>query len=279
MILPPSQLSKCCIMNLENYLNRIQYSGTAEVSVETLNELHRCHVMNIPFENFHVINRIPIVLDQSIFYSKIVENRRGGFCYELNGLFAKALQEIGFDTYFIGCGVFIPPRNEFGSNYGHLAIITTIEDRLYLTDVGFGDAFLEPLELKFDAPIFQSGTYYRLSKLPEGEILLEKSKDNEVYQKMYKFSLEKRNLEEFADACEFHQTSPLAPFNKKPLCSRATSTGRITLTSNSLTITEGLQKTELPVLSSSHFDELLQEHFEMQFTANHELGTPDLLPL
>lgn len=258
-------------MDLQNYLQRIHYNGKPEASVETLIYMHRAHVLNIPFENFHVINRIPIVLDQEKFYSKIVENRRGGFCYELNGLFAKVLEEIGIENHFIGCSVFVPPLNDFGSNFGHLAIIAIIEEKKYLVDVGFGDAFLEPLELKFDEPMFQFGFYYRLTELPEGEILLEKSMDNEVYQKMYKFSLEKRNLQDFAETCEFHQISPLAPFTKKPLCSRATSAGRITLTSTSLTITNGQQKKEMPILSSSQFEELLEEHFGMKFTADPDL--------
>ncbi|UJH91015.1 arylamine N-acetyltransferase [Antarcticibacterium sp. 1MA-6-2] len=258
-------------MDLQHYLKRIHYKGKTEVSIETLNFLHRAHVLNVPFENFHVINRIPIVLDQEKFYSKVVERKRGGFCYELNGLFAKALEEIGFDNYFIGCSVFVPPLNDFGSNFGHLAIITSIDEQLFLVDVGFGDAFLEPLELKFDEPVFQFGFYYRLTQLPNEEILLEKSLDNESYQKMYKFTLKKRDLQDFAETCEFHQVSPLAPFTKKPLCSRATSAGRITLTSTSLTITNGQQKKEVPILSSSQFDELLEEHFGMKFTADPDL--------
>lgn len=258
-------------MNLQHYLQRIHYTGKLNVSVDTLNYLHRAHVLNIPFENFHIINRIPIILDQDKFYTKIVHNRRGGFCFELNGLFAKALEEIGFDTYFIGCSVFIPSKGEYGASAGHLAVVTKIEDQQYLVDVGFGDAFLHPLELKFDEPVFQFGAYYRLSQLPQDEILLEKSLDNESYHKMYKFSLESRQLKDFAESCEFHQISPLAPFTREPLCSRATSAGRITLTSTKLIITNGQQKKELPVISSNQFEELLDEHFGMKFTADPDL--------
>ena len=258
-------------MDLQNYLQRICYKGNVEVTKETLYYLHRAHVLNVPFENFHVINKIPIILDQQSFYNKIVENRRGGFCYELNGLFAKALEEIGFEAYFIGCSVYVPALEAFGSSHGHLAIIVPLEEKLHLVDVGFGDAFIEPLELQFDEPKFQFGAYYKLSKISEGDILLEKSMDNEKYQKMYKFSLERKELQDFAETCEFHQTSPLAPFTKKPLCSRATSAGRITLTSTSLTITNGQQKKETAVLSSSHFDELLEEHFGMKYTADPDM--------
>ena len=258
-------------MNLHNYFQRINYSGKAEVSKETLFYLHRAHVLNVPFENFHVINKVPIVLNQENFYSKIVEKGRGGFCYELNGLFARALEEIGFEYCFIGCSVFVPPLQEFGSNFGHLAIVVNLEEKKYLVDVGFGDAFIEPLEMQFDEPKFQFGSYYRLSETAEGNILLEKSLDNENYQKMYRFSLTERDLEDFAEACEFHQTSPLAPFTKKPLCSRATSAGRITLTSTSLTITNGQQKKETAVTSSAHFDELLEEHFGMKFMADPDM--------
>lgn len=248
-------------MNLSAYLNRVNYPSTPSVSTETLTGLHRAHTLTVPFENLDVIRKVPIRLDPQRFYIKIVENNRGGFCYEMNGLFKQVLDEIGFESWFISCNVYVPALDIYGTDYGHVALITRVDEELYLVDVGFGDAFIEPLKLDFALPRLQYGTWYRFTQLPDEEVLLEKSADGENYTRMFKFKLTPRAFSEFAELCQFHQVAPQAPFNKQPLCSRPTPEGRITLTGTSLTITKNGIKQEEVVQSEAEFDEKLMEYF------------------
>ena len=250
-------------MNLSNYLHRIGLFQEFSVSEEALFTLHKAHVLNIPFENLDVINKVPIVLDQDCFYQKIVENRRGGICYELNGAFKRLLDSVGFNSFFISCNVYAASIDKYGADFGHIALITTIGDKQYLVDVGFGDAFIEPLKLVYDTPQNQYGVYYRFSRLPEGEILLEKSTDDVQYQKMFKFALVPRQLQDFEALCAFHQQAPQAPFNKQALCTRPTLEGRVTLTAKSLIITTGKGKQETSVPTATDFDEFLKQHFNI----------------
>lgn len=251
-------------MHLTNYLKRIGFVEPPSVTEETLYALHKAHVLHVPFENLDVINKVPITLDQDRFCHKIVDQGRGGICYELNGAFRQLLDSIGFHSYFISCNVYVPHMGIYGADYGHIALMTTIGEEQYLVDVGFGDAFIEPLKLVFDLPQHQYGTYYRLTSLPAGEVLLEKSADDAEYQPMFKFDAVPRQLQEFASLCDFHQHAPQAPFNKQALSTRPTLAGRITLTATSLIIREGKEKQEVPVATPAAFEGFLEQYFNIK---------------
>jgi N-hydroxyarylamine O-acetyltransferase len=248
-------------MDVKAYLDWVNYPGTPSVSAESLSGLHQAHAFTIPFENLDVMNGVPIRLDQERFYKKIVGTKRGGLCYEMNGLFKGVLDSIGFESWFIACQVYFPPADTLGPGLGHVAIVTRLDEALYLVDVGFGRGFIQPLKLDFTGPQFQLGTWYRLSPLPGEEVLLERSADGQEYQKMYKFTLVCRALSDFEEACRYHQTSPQAPFTRQPLCSRPTSEGRITLTGSSLVITNHGEKQEEPISSEAEFEEKLAQYF------------------
>jgi N-hydroxyarylamine O-acetyltransferase len=251
-------------MELSAYLNRLNLEGNPAVTVDFLKDLHQAHAYHIPFETLDVLNRVPIILDPQRFYDKIVFSKRGGFCYEVNGLFKTMLDQIGFQSWFIACQVYVPPTDSYGRNLGHVAIITEINQEPYLVDVGFGSGFIHPLKVVFDSPQYQFGTWYRLRHLEEKLVLLERSPDGQQYQPMYKLSLVPRAFSDFQEMCLFHQTSSEAPFTRQPLCSRATPEGRITLTGNSLIITRNGERTEYPISSEQEFHEKLAEHFGIE---------------
>ena len=251
------------IMHLQNYLRRLGFEEQPEATAETLIALHRAHVLQVPFENLHIMAGLPIKLDSESLYQKIVEQGRGGFCYELNGLFREALEAIGFECFFISCNVHVPHIDGFAADFGHVALMVRAEADWYLTDVGFGDAFIEPLKLVFGEDQLQHGIRYRLSRLEQGEVLLEKSADGEHYQKMFKFALKAHPLYAFEAMCLFHQTAAIAPFNKQQLCTRPTPDGRVTLTSKSLTITTMGQKQEIVINGEADFEACLARYFNI----------------
>src|SRR5690606_22415410 len=86
-------------MNVEKYLERIQFTNTPIYpDYITLEELVECHLRHIPFENIDIQQRIPIRLHTGSFYEKVVVRRRGGYCYELNGLFCELLRQLGYNV-------------------------------------------------------------------------------------------------------------------------------------------------------------------------------------
>jgi N-hydroxyarylamine O-acetyltransferase len=130
---------------LARYLERIGHGWHVRPKLPTLRSLHRAHVLSIPFEALDVqLGRVPSLEPEAIF-DKIVERRRGGWCYEMNGLFGAALEAIGFNVTRLACGVM---RQDGGDERlgTHLALMVDC-DGPWLCDVGFGGGLLEPLPL------------------------------------------------------------------------------------------------------------------------------------
>ena len=100
-------------MNIQAYLERINYSGSIAPTAETLRKLQVAHLLTVPFENLSIHAGEPIILEDEDLFTKIVEKRRGGFCYEANGLFAALLRALGFNVAMLAAGV-ANPQGEFG---------------------------------------------------------------------------------------------------------------------------------------------------------------------
>jgi N-hydroxyarylamine O-acetyltransferase len=91
-------------MDVSGYLNRISYNGPRDVSVETLRGLHIQHLLAVPFENLDNHTGRQIILDEEKLIRKIVQERRGGICYELNGAFYALLRALGFEVSMLSAG-------------------------------------------------------------------------------------------------------------------------------------------------------------------------------
>jgi N-hydroxyarylamine O-acetyltransferase len=225
-------------MNIDRYLARIQ-AEKKEPGLEALAQLQKRHMQSIPFENLDVIRKVPIRLDTEQFYKKVVENSRGGFCYELNGLFQNLLAELGYRTSLISCTVKTP--GGWARENSHAAILVYL-DQPYLTDVGFGDSARQPIPLdgseKEDA-----GGKYKVRDLGDGCYDLMHYASGE-WQIKYRFTDKKRNLDFFQDSCGFNQTSAESPFTKDDIITIATVNGRITLSGHTLVKTENGEKSK-----------------------------------
>jgi N-hydroxyarylamine O-acetyltransferase len=222
------------VFDINAYLDRIAYAGPTAPTLETLRALHRSHHLSVPFENLDIHLGREIVLDEQRQFDKIVTRQRGGFCFELNGLFARLLRELGFRVTLLAARVWDGTRADFGPEFDHLLLRVDL-DEPWLADVGFGDSYLEPIRLSTDEQ--QDGERsYRLD--PDGErlVLMERRPD-QAWQPQYRFSLTPRRLPEFAGMCRHHQTSPDTHFTRQRVVSRATPDGRITLSDDRLITT------------------------------------------
>ena len=130
------------------YLKRMGYAGVTNPNAETLRALHRAHLFTVPFENLDIGLKRTIPCDADAAVRKIVEQRRGGFCYELNGAFTWLLRALGFQVTLLSARVG-RPDGSLGPEYDHLTLRVDL-DPPWLADVGFGDSFLDPLRLQQD---------------------------------------------------------------------------------------------------------------------------------
>lgn len=247
-------------MNQEEYLKRIGIA-TSDLAnnLENLNLLQRQHLLNIPFENLDIHWKRPIILDTENFYHKIIKEKRGGFCYELNGLFNELLKEIGFQTKIISARVGIN-EGKFSVEYDHLAILAKIGDEVFLVDVGFGDFAAEPLKFVLDVEQFDKNGTFLIRKHTDEYFEVVK-KDGETWQSEYIFKDLERDLSEFTEMCNYHQTSPESHFTRGKLCSIMTENGRKTLTDKMFIETKNGERKETIVDSEEKFNEILKREF------------------
>jgi N-hydroxyarylamine O-acetyltransferase len=247
-------------MNIDGYLERMNYNGPRDVSAETLRALQVAHLMSVPFENLSIHSGEPIVLDEDALYTKIIDQRRGGFCYECNGLFAGLLRALGFDVAMLAAGV-ARADGSFGPIFDHMALMVTLNDR-WLVDAGFGDSFLEPLLLDTRSDQQQGTRSFRLIA-EDGHLVLMRRNEGEDWQPQYRFTLQPYTFPDYEEMCQFHQTSPDSHFTKGLICSRATEDGRITLSDMRFITTSGPQRLrdEQTLASRAEYDRILRDQF------------------
>lgn len=201
-------------MRLQAYLDRIGHADPPTPTLATLTSIHRAHLRAISYENLDIHLGRTLTLGAEAAYRKIVVGGRGGWCYEMNGLLAWALREIGFEVEYLAGAV----ARETGSptaEMNHLVLLVRL-DRPYLADVGFGDGFLEPVPLTpgryrqgfLEFGIEQLGEWWRVRNHPAGSA------------PSFDFTLLPRRLEEFAARCHQLQTSPDSPFVQRTVCQR-----------------------------------------------------------
>lgn len=247
--------------SIEGYLQRLGLPSAGAPDLEHLEILQNQHLLRVPFENLDVTWGVPIHLDLEALYEKIVNQRRGGFCYELNGLFAWLLSGLGYSVDLLSARVYSRERRDFGPPFDHMALCVHLEHP-YLVDVGFGDGFRRPLLLPDGATQDISG-HYRLQTPPAGGELELQRRDEGVWQPQFCFSLRAHEMAEFSVMCRYHQSSPRSTFTQGALCSCATAEGRITLTESELIVTRRGEQTRQAVRDREHFKRLLMEYFSI----------------
>ena len=248
------------MLNVPAYLDRIAYTEPVAPTLEVLRSLHRAHLLSVPFENLDIALGRKIACDESAFIRKIVEGRRGGFCYELNGAFASLLRAVGFQVTLLSARV---PRDDGGMSpeFDHLALRVDL-DNPWLADVGFGDSFLEPLELQLGAEQAQDGWRYRVLDCGNS-LFVERADRDAVWKPQYSFTLTPRRLDDFADMCHYHQTSPESPFTRKSVCSMATPDGRITVAGLKLISSRNGSREERLLVSDAEWRSALRDYFNV----------------
>lgn len=223
---------------IDAVLDRLQYGAATEPNEASLRALQKAFLLNVPFENLDIQLGRRISIESDAVFDKLVKRRRGGFCYECNGLFAELLEALGFQVQRVSARM-ARSLTEFGNEFDHLALLVDLGER-WLVDVGNGRSCREPLPLRPEVRSRAEGIEYRIEAYEDGHVLAYRS-DESPFTPRFRFSTQPRRMEEFAGGCHFHQTSPLSVFTHGRMATLATEQGRLSLTGNTLTVLKGTQ--------------------------------------
>ncbi|WP_323095812.1 arylamine N-acetyltransferase family protein [Intrasporangium sp. YIM S08009] len=246
------------------YARHIGATLPAAPTLGALSGLQRAHLLAVPFENLDIELGRPIRLDLDAFVDKVVRHRRGGYCYELNGLFAALLRTVGYRVDLVSAPVAMSGGG-FTPEFDHLALVVDSEamDERVLADVGFGAGFIEPLPLRDGFVRRERGTDVGLARDTDGTWTYRErpagSRTGE-WAPRYTFTTRPHPLADFAPRNEWQQTSPESHFTRQRLASRLTATGRVTLSGDRLITTTHGSRDERTV-DASERPSVLAEHF------------------
>jgi len=247
-------------IDIDKYLHRIGLPQREAPSLQFLRALHRQHLLFIPFENLDIHWGREILLSPEKLFQKIVVDKRGGFCYELNGLFHLLLSELGFRCYMASARM---PQTDgsMSPDFEHMCLLLQLKGEVFLCDVGYGKGPIYPLKVLVSDMQMSLNQFYRIRKHDETGWWLEESDDGQVFEGKYLFSPKKRALIEFIPRCQYQQRDPNSHFRKGKMITQATPDGRKTLTEKMLIINSRGERTEHYLLNEDDFYIKLEEHF------------------
>ena len=221
-------------LDVDAYLARIGIDGAVTVDRETLGRLHRAHMMAVPFENLDVYRGAGVSTDRSTSVTKVVDQRRGGWCFELNGAFSGLLRALGFEVRLLAAAVQLAGPTDV---VDHLCLEVAL-DEPYLVDVGFGIGFVEPLRLNATGPQDGGGDGpYELVPSPRGTTLTREV--DGVAAAQYRFTRVARELADFDPASRRLQEDRSLIWHRRAFATRLLGSGvdRVTLVGNELKVT------------------------------------------
>jgi N-hydroxyarylamine O-acetyltransferase len=250
---------------LENYLARIGHSGTRAADLETLRSLQLSHLDAIPFEGIDPLLGRTVKLDLASVQAKLVDDRRGGYCYEHNLLFREALAAIGFAvTGLAGRPRWVSPPGSLLGPKTHMLLKADLAGGAYLVDVGFGACLLDaPLQLKTDIEQTTALGTYRLRQ-SDGLFSLSAKRQAE-WREMYVFDLQPQIQADYEVGNWFTSTSPLVPFTGRLVVERLTGGRRYRLVNRRLSIElrDGEVASERTLGSAAELNEVLRDIFKI----------------
>jgi N-hydroxyarylamine O-acetyltransferase len=251
-------------MKVQQYLQRINFTDTPKPNSTTLHRLQLAHMRSIPFENLDIGLGRRINLDLPSLWQKIIAGGRGGFCYELNGLFAWLLQQIGFEVTYLNARDYHEETDSFSIDFDHLTLLVKAphESTRWLADVGWGDTFFQPLDIDNPNEQVQGLRGYWVKPFKDGYIIWQRNYDGSKERHYYFDLIPHKFPDEYLEACEYHQTSPKSSFTQRRIMSRLTENGRVSLERDALIVTSDGNRT-ITEVSEDQWNSLLKEHFNI----------------
>jgi N-hydroxyarylamine O-acetyltransferase len=243
---------------LQSYLSRIGYQGEAKVNMATVTSMMRCQLFSVPFENLDVQAGKVVSMVPEEIVEKILGRNRGGFCFELNGLFAMALQALGIPYQFVAARPMLYPEKRPKT---HMAIVLSMNGEKWLCDLGFGSYGIRaPMRLsQLDVEVKQDNDSFMLSKNSDGELVL-KALVEGVWANQFAFDLSAQDWVDFVPANYFSCTHPEAIFVRKLIIVLHNPAGRKIFSGHTLKIVEN-GKVEVQTVAPEDINSVLLNQF------------------
>ncbi|MCL2016345.1 MAG: arylamine N-acetyltransferase [Defluviitaleaceae bacterium] len=249
-------------MELKPYLTRIGVDGIAKNDLQTLNLLQHQHLKTVPYENLDIMRNIPISLEVADIYEKIVIRNRGGYCFELNGLFAWLLKTLGFAVVdymarYLRDEPTIPMRR-------HRVLRVTCNGKDFLCDVGVGAVVPRtPLPFIFDTPMQRGNEVYKLEKEPFlGNVLYERKKHE--WSAVYAFTEEEQLDLDYIMPSFYCEKHPESFFRTMDMVHIFTEDGRKSVANREIKLFSPNNVEVITPQSEEHYNQLLLEHFQIK---------------
>lgn len=242
------------------YLDRIGCDVPADGSVECLARLQECHLHKVPYENFDILNRVPISLHTDAIYDKIVTRRRGGYCFELNALFGWLLRELGYSVTDLFARFWRDEPNPPPKRRHHVLLVTVGEES-YLCDVGVGGIVpRRPIRMEEGLEQQQGDECYRMEKDDYfGWVLCERKRGE--WNRIYSFTEEPQLPGDFVMASYWCENSPDSIFIQNPMVAIRTAEGRNTIAGDEFRIFTADGVRTLVPQTKEAYNEALRTYF------------------
>lgn len=214
------------MIDLDRYFERIGYEGGRTPSLDVFRAIHRAQALHVPFENIDIRMGRRIALDPDALFEKIVTRRRGGYCFELNGILQHVLRALGFDVTPLAARVIysVPPDMRMPKT--HMLMLVDVDGERWLGDVGFGAfGLVDPIPFVIDRESESGGETFRIRGDGAPFFMLEARVDG-AWNDIYEFTLEPQHDVDYRMANWYTSTSPDSRFTQRLVVTRNDEQGR-----------------------------------------------------
>ncbi|WP_277058243.1 arylamine N-acetyltransferase family protein [Trichlorobacter lovleyi] len=246
-------------MDIERFLKRIGITSLPDSPHSRLREIHRAMTQSVPFENLAILEGREIDLAPTALFIKVVEQGRGGYCFELNALLAEVCESLGYKVERLlgrvwSSGAPSPPLT-------HMALRVMVDHQYYLCDAGFGGGTLrDPLPWNFYAAVNQTPDSYRLEETDNQEVMLSRFTGSS-WKNLYSVLPCPVQPQDFIPANHYTSTHPDSFFTQAPVAALTTAEGRITLRGRLFRRVEGTDECERELATFEDFINVLHVDF------------------
>ncbi|HEX4598399.1 MAG TPA: arylamine N-acetyltransferase [Burkholderiaceae bacterium] len=261
-------------VDLDAYFERIGWGGPTRPDYDTLAGLLGAHMARIPFENLEVLLGRPVRLDLEALQRKLVQARRGGYCFEHSTLLAAVLEQLGFaPVRHTARVVLVLPRHE--SPRTHMVLTVPLREGTFILDPGFGAlAPRTPVRLADTAPVHTGHEAHWMARA-QGEWVL-RAKVGEKVADCWVSSLEPDNLVDFEVGNHYTATHPMSPFVNRIMMRALTPNGRVTVMNRDVTVRDGGTSTSSQLADRVALRGLLAGHFGFDLPEVERLRVPSI---